>query len=292
MRSSTRSDPATVTSANFRILLQAADHPWRLFTEEEVEKLKTFVSGLKPQVDQCRRLTLDSSALWSKVRVFDGAEGDEGKTDDRGIYKAQFEEAWASIVASVEREVLEVIGLPNVHVYAKDPGTFGSNRPGYYDEETQTIYLTGGNLTMSSIRHEFGHHIEDQGPVEIWFGLALILNWLSGKRPLEPPPRGAIRQIYSIQRTAEDPDVGVPNLIYSATYYEDGGTELLSTSLENDVLGNLKPYINWPPGMRDRTPTRLGDCKCGPEFAYLLLHALRPEEMRAAGFPSPALLCV
>jgi hypothetical protein len=67
----------------------------------------------------------------------------------------------------------------------------------------------------------------------------------------------------------------------------------LTLTFPNNLLGNINDYIvpsNWPASDLDERPARLADCKCGPEFAYLVLWVLHPGEMRARGFASRALL--
>ncbi len=282
-----------VTKANFQALLTAAiQRPWGLLTQAYVNKLAEHVTVMKPTIDPRYRRALDESALWSKVLVFSGDKDDQGKPDKGENYRREFEKAWTSIVELVDGEVLDLVGLPDVRVYTAEAGIFGS-RPAFYDERIKTIFFKSACVAAERIRHEFGHHIEDQGPVEIWFGLASMLNWLSEGRPLNPSEEGSTREpTYAINLDVGG-YVGVTKLPYTASYYADAGTEVLSTSLEDDVLGNLADYIDWPADMRSqpaRPAGRLGNCRCGPELAYLLLHALRPGEMRDAGFASPALL--
>lgn len=286
---------AEVTSGNFTELLAAAGrYSWRL-SDADVTKLRAFIKSATEKtgrsgaevlkaVDPCLRLKSDSEALWRQVRI---AEGGDTPKNPEAAYKHAFEQAWEMILATVEHEVLTLIGMPNVCLCP--PGAEnGDNRPGSYNENTKTMTVAGANLTTSSIVHEFGHHIEEQGPTEIWLGLASILNWLSKERALLPAPSGWREPLYRV----DDEYVGVPRLMYSATYYEDGATELLSTSMEHDVLTNINVYISdgWPAKYRETTSTRLANGGCGPEFTYLLLHALRPAQMREAGFPNPALL--
>jgi hypothetical protein len=49
-------------------------------------------------------------------------------------------------------------------------------------------------------------------------GLTSLLNRLSSGRPLGPRPANARKRVYSMPRTAEYPEIGLPTLPYSATY--------------------------------------------------------------------------
>jgi hypothetical protein len=295
-----------VDETNFDSLLKAAgNRPWRLLTPQELKAFTAYLKGRdsleypgegeeKDSAESAKapQNTVDLSVLWSKVRVFSVASDGEykSKPDDDPARKEEFTAAWRGITGMVEDEVLKAIGLPSIHVYMSYPEEIFGDRPCFYDEATQTIFLRASAVNAPQIQHEFGHHIEEQCPVEIWFGLASILHWMSADRGLLAPFGDAREVVYPLPQPPSG-GVGVPDFPYCASYYPDAGTELLAYSLQWNVLASIDTsYLRWRPNMRDQPATVLGDCQYGPELVLLLLHALRPGEMRAAGFLSPALL--
>ena len=99
--------------------------------------------------------------------------------EKRQSYRLDFENAWTQICKVVEAEVIDLIGLPEAIYIIRDGDTTEGILPAWYDAKTRSLYFRESEVSPKRIRHEFGHHIEEQGPVEIWLGLVSLLNWFS-----------------------------------------------------------------------------------------------------------------
>jgi hypothetical protein len=198
----------------------------------------------------------------------------EGQKPDRATaYDEQLREACERMLAWIEPEVLDLVGLPKLIVHGPDDKGFGTTQ-GFYDPEEQAIHIRSDVIKDQLILHEFGHHVEDQGPVEVWCSMALYLNQLAGEANL-------ISQWDAYKQTvSEEPLYGwswndgmpkLPRPDYAAMYYKSGLTELLPVALEK--------YM----------PAQPAD-DYYPEYRALVLPAFRPGAAREAGLEPWTLL--
>ncbi len=207
-----------------------------------------------------------------------------------------FKKAWREICALVEPSVLKQVGMPEIHILEDTDEGLG-DAPGDYDAKSQLIRLKARNAT-ERIRHEFGHHIEDQGPVEVWLAAATLLQRLATKD-------GALTQLiqgskyqnvdvaYGIDSGAAKAGTvyGMPQLNYSFSYYSDGGTELLSIGLEEDISSiahEAGRKVAAAEGGRpeESEPERLPSYRT--DYLVLLMRAFRPKAWRMLGGSSPS----
>jgi hypothetical protein len=133
-------------------------------------------------------------------------------------------------------------------------------------------------FTVERLLHEFGHHIEEQGPMEVWLGLATYLSRASADKPLTDYLGYLAPQYYFDWSTGVEPKL--PNPGYAITYYEDASTELIALGLEQRVpdASRLKEWSESPETGHD------------PEYVALVMQAVRPKAVREAGVTFPTLL--
>lgn len=271
-----------VTEADYQGLLAAAERAdWGPPAQADRLNLAEATKDWSPET-KYRQEKFGESALYEQAEIKRTKADDPPSYIDLTSYQSAFDKAWQTITTQVEAEVLETVGLPKVHILGSDNKELGS-RAAFYDEKTQTIKIRWDKVTAAQLQHEFGHHIEEQGPVEIWYGLAALLRAI-GDLPLEGP-----EQLSSREATYSDNLISrgqLPKVPYSLSYYPDAGTELLALAMEDfsadeGVLANLKEYVDW---LDDAESPYL------PRYVALLLHAFRPREMRELGVAYPALL--
>jgi hypothetical protein len=272
-----------VSEADYPRLLDAAKRAdWGPLTPADRQKLAAAMQAWTAKTKYPQQ-KFQGSALYKQAQIIRTTPDNPPSDVEVSQYESAFAKAWETITTQVEAEVLEAVGVPEVHILGSGDEELG-NRPAFYDEKTQTIKINYKNVSPERLQHEFGHHIEEQGPVEIWYGLATLLQVISGGKPLEPPRQGATRE------PTFNPDLigssQLPNMGYALSYYPDAGTELLSLAMEDfaqnqGVLADLKTYVeNW---FNDKSYYL-------PRYVALLLHAFRPREMRELGLTYPALL--
>lgn len=181
--------------------------------------------------------------------------------------------------ASVEAEVFEAVGLPNkIRVLdpKRDENELGHNEKARYANLTKTIYIAVQHATPTRIAHEVGHHIEEQGPVEIWSALASYLQRLSAGRPLNAATAESAGNVtYGVDNNFP----ALPQPVYALSYYLDAGTELLAVALEEQITDDLTDY--WRPDIPGP--------RYDPVLVLLVLHASRPRQLREAGIRYPTL---
>lgn len=236
--------------------------------------------------------------LLKKVRFKEGTyERQSSRSDDE--YREKIKEAWKYVADQVEAEVLQMVGLPEIMIYGplepprrdEDYPTNGAS----YCPRTRTINILSTRLNEEQIAHEFGHHIEEQGPVEIWCGLTSYLQ-LYSRGPLLPPPqeRRNGEQRYDCLASGGFP-LSKLRSTYAASYYIDAGTELLAMALQNRVLTAVSPdNVRWPADKHVSGQATAPDAGSAPDWdprlLVLLLHAFRPGLMRVLGISYPTLL--
>lgn len=99
------------------------------------------------------------------------------------------ENAWKLLSASVEAEVFAAVGAPS-KIKILGPTRrerAGKNEKAHYDSQTTIIHIGAEHASPGPIAHEVGHHIEQQGAVEIWYAPASYLQRFSAGRPLNSP---------------------------------------------------------------------------------------------------------
>jgi len=272
--SSRAAEFVTVDAATVGQVLTAAPDLWTVKAgwpsiRQAFAKMANEPKYARPATDN------DEEALFAKVQV------DPECPNDKNSYRDRFVEGWQNIRAMVEAEVLDQVGLPKRIEIVSPARAQALSEPAYYDAPKQISYFKPDAVSAERIAHEFGHHIEENGPAEIWLGCAALLNRLSEGRPLEPksPPTTRVPTYALNFQLAK-----IPNPGYAASYYDDGGTELLALGMElwswRDVRGEIPAA---------EAKVQEGD-QLGADYILLLLHALRPREMRENGFPQPSLL--
>jgi hypothetical protein len=265
-------------------LKKAGEIPWKSIIEEQTTKLETLVksTGDLPPMSAALKYPTelpkygDDTTLFDLVKLAPAVE----KKRNPESYKGAFGDAWKGIRAAVEAEVLDQVGLPDAIIIVPDGDKTLDGLPAYYEAKTKKVCFAESKAESDRIMHEFGHHIEEQGPVEIWLGLASLLNLFSGQRPLNAP-----QALYSRQPSyGIDDDETLRGLVgggsYAASYYPDAGTELLALALEKRLTNG------WELLLEDVGKGQWAD----PRLLLLLLHAFRPKEMRERGFSYPTLL--
>jgi hypothetical protein len=262
----------TVTEANYQAARTAARLGlWTGPNDQDRDRLAELTNKW-PRLEPTESL----AAEWfAKLTV---ADFPPGKAEDPTKYQGHLESALDKITRWVEPGVLAEIGLPKVIVHGPEDNTLGS-RPAFYDERTQEIHIKSTAVTHERILHEFGHHLEEQGPVEVWCGLASFMRRVSEDRPLTPPRPGETRET-SYPYDVDSPP-RVPNVGYAMSYYHDAGTELIALAFENELLDSPGDFADW----KDEA-TSYYDL----EFMALLLQAVRPQQLRRAGVSFPSLL--
>jgi hypothetical protein len=262
----------TVTRENYQpLLVAAAANPWAAATLDRAT-LRSVLESWTP-VDVAGLDDFDEGALSASSTL---ADMDGSEPEPRVPYATSLTTAWRRINEWVDPEVLRVVGLPTVVIRGNKDEQLGS-RAAFYDEQTRSIHIHHDKVTPAHLLHEFGHHVEEQGPVEIWCALVCLLGRLSGGRPL-----AGARDLSSREPTYDyDFSLGkLPKSTYALSYYADGGTELLAVGLENDVLAGPRDFIDW-----DDIPLNQN-----PDYVALVLWAFRPQVMREEGMTLPILL--
>jgi hypothetical protein len=268
-----------VTKDNYRDVLDAADRvQWTGLSEADRGKLAELSRTWTPKTTHRWQRPKDS-VLADRASQHDAA-GHVIQEPLSEAHRKNLLEAWGRIRDSVDEEVLNGVGLPRVEILDPNNPELG-DRPAFYDQKTKTMKFSADRVTVDRIMHEFGHHIEEQGPVEIWCALASYLASLSEGLPLDPARARETREpSYGFDwQPGKSPRV--PNAGYAMTYYPDAATELLALALENDIPAILNEVVNWEPG---------AESKYDPEYVAIVLRAFRPQQLRELGVSFPTLL--
>jgi hypothetical protein len=275
-----------VTEANYWEVLHKAS----LYTPADLSDAeRTALGGL---TNLWRPLPVDNGDLtnmvdrWlqeGNVKVEGAAGGPDVDTVSKEIRK-QVEAACKKILTWVEPALRDLVGLPKLVIHT---GQGASLTRGFYDPEKQEIHLTLENVKAPLILHEFGHHIEDQGPVEVWCTFASYLRKLGA-------PSKMVAQSDVGAVVSEEPYIGwywgdaepkLPRGGYALVSYGSGLTELLPIAMEQE--GGLQPFDN-PDGVVDWTDDIASTYY--PEYMARLLPAVRPKEAELAGVKLPTLM--
>ena len=276
---------ALITADNYEAVLRAFDATtnWSGLGQDQATAFGQFAPGVpKSALNQDQLDQIDQETLVRIVKV-NPRKQDEHSVNARWSPEASSQilrAAWQEIVKLVEPEVLALIGLPDAIYIVGDNDDRMEGLPAYYEAKTKSIFMGVSHVSANQIRHEFGHYLEDQGPVEVWIGLASLLQgWSTGKALLAPRPTELLNRVtaYDIDaatRTSGNPERCIPEPWYCSSYYVDAGTELLAMSLQFSVVSNLDDLWDF----------------YNPEFLMLSLQACRPKYMREHGHVLPALL--
>lgn len=271
-----------VTEANYQAVVHECDGLWSRMAPEQAAEFRIF-AGKQPAKlpDGSRQADFDADALSRHLRLEVTPEDNE-KISDVDV-KRRVDQVWKSIWETVEGSVLGLVGPPNTLCVVSHGDERLNGARALYDPKTQTIYIeiiqTGGadwNINAGRLRHEFGHHVEEQGPLEVWIFAAEILQRL-GRDELLAAPRSAETREPGYGVRLEDLDhegKKIPNAAYACSYYPDAGTELLSLGLEDDFPGNMASYAK----------------SYDADFLLLQLLAFRPSTYRRSRFAVPTLL--
>jgi hypothetical protein len=261
-----------VDAGNYATVLEAAaKRPWTELSQTDRMRLEGLANDWQPFPVDADVVEKRTDEWLKKLTVYvDEFTGYAVPTAE--TFRMQVGTAVTAISQWIEPGVLDLIGLPDIVVHRI------ANPHARYDEKEQKIHITRDTFFPSQIQHEFGHHVEEQGPVEVWCGLATFLRASSNGAPLDPPRDGVTRK----PTYGRDPDsstLGVSGL-YALTYYEDAGTELVALALEHEIANSPNENVDWSGGYG----------RYDPRYMATLLQALRPNAYRQAGLSLPALL--
>lgn len=178
--------------------------------------------------------------------------------------RARLDVAWTRIRHLVDASVLKKTRAPKVRV--RDSDEFR----GHYSPSTEEIHISRA-ASVTTIVHEFGHHLENTLESDLWFGVQRLLHGRheEARRGMGFLPMGADTLIAigshpfaSMQDEprfkAEMPATGK----YSAKAYESGDTEVVSMSLQ---------FLADPAAVK----SLIDD---DPQQASLLLRTIKPGE--------------
>jgi hypothetical protein len=273
----------TVTKANYQDVVKAAGaFRWEGFDVRNlraIEKLTTDWQPLPVSQDDVDNMVSE----WRKKLQTTGFP--EDKDGNRGpdlatAYQTQLATACRKILEWVEPGVRDLVGLPDIVVHGPDDPKFKPEDEGEYNAKNKAIHLVSAKLRSGEgaelLLHEFGHHIEDQGPAETWGSFASFLGRLGRGANLMPQREywdGQLSNnpLYCWPDTGSRPKLPRAHDGYSLQYYLTGLTESIPLALENSVPDD-------PGGATDNN----GD-NYDSEYIGLVLPAIRPEAARKAG---------
>jgi hypothetical protein len=245
----------------------AKSYTWTPLTPSQASTLSTILPNIKQSTGS---EPSDAGALFKKVILKLRPSDEEYSSVTLATFRDTFEKAWRDICLTVEKEVLDLIGRPQFHIYSNSDKSFGP--VAQYVREQRTVQMRIAGVTEARIRHEFAHHLEDCGPMEVWFGLASMLRRFGGDRTLQAPVADTTR--YPTFQFDETKLPKLPDYGYMATYYNDGGTECLAIPFEDNLIRDgIQQYSHYE-----------------PDWLYLLLAACRPSELAQHGLDPPALV--
>ncbi|MCA1681464.1 MAG: hypothetical protein LC777_22210, partial [Actinobacteria bacterium] len=125
--------------------------------------------------------------------------------------------------------------MDNIQVLVFPNDYTGYERP-EYDAATRTM-RTRRSQEERLIVHEFGHHLEEMLPPEVWIGVLRLLQKRAKDQPLVAfKAADKVMADPSEVRYQADMPVTTP---YSAKYMESGSTEILSMAMEKFATGML-----------------------------------------------------
>jgi len=272
----------TVTKDNYQAVVQAAGaFRWEGFDARNLSAIQKLTTEWKPlpvSPDDIDNMVSD----WRKKLQATGFPEVGGKRgpDLATAYQTQIATACQKILEWVEPGVRDLVGLPDIVVHGPEDPRFKPEDEGEYDAKNKVIHLSLAKLISENgaelLLHEFGHHIEDQGPVETWGSFASYLGRLSRGANLMPPREYKGKQLSDNPLYCSPDDDSIPKLPrahdgYSLQYYPTALTESIPLAMEYSVPDD--------PGGATNTD---GD-KYDSEYIGLVLPAIRPEAARKAG---------
>ncbi|OLB74335.1 MAG: hypothetical protein AUI14_23820 [Actinobacteria bacterium 13_2_20CM_2_71_6] len=270
-----------VTPDNYRAVLDAVgNRRWTEPTDQDKAKLATLANEWQPlPVDKTRHARMVKD--WGdRLEVKEGEFGAITKPTDATIQK-ELSAACEALIRWIEPEVLDAIGLPKIIIHGPGSPAGKQREPAYYLSESQEIHFKHEGFYQERIEHEFGHHLEEQGPAEVWWGLTYYLHALGGGKDLVDPLKYLAPQ-YDWDWSPGAPQPRLPNPGYALTYYGDAATELLALGLENQIPENPQNCVDWNDLSKNHN---IYDSA----YVALIMQAVRPNQVRQAGVTFPTL---
>jgi hypothetical protein len=273
-----------VTRANYEAVMDAAvRYQWAGLSDGErtaLQKLTDDWSG----VDAGDKIVKNLVDEWISKLQFQGFE----KDPDKDKYRGRIQAACKFILRWIDPAVIrETGGLPQIIIHGAQDKYYDANTRGNYEPEDQVIHLNDARFENGSLLlHEFGHHLEDQGPAEVWLSFATFLSHLADGSDLvaqaDVEGAGMSAEPYYF-RPKKDGTTKFTDPLYAPLYYGNGLTELLPLALEYNepLFDRMRRTVNW----KDEE-----DSEYYTDWMAAVLAALQPSRVHDAGVQFPTLL--
>jgi hypothetical protein len=276
----------TVTGDNYLAVVEGAKNlRWEPLNTQGRAAMQEFTNQWQPRLT--KRTGLDDAvdqkvAEW-KGKVTFAKAGDNPNVDD---YEPYIRGACEVLVKWIDPAIVANLKLPPIIIHGRDDRYYDKTTEGNYEPTDQVIHVSKTKFDSAALLlHEFGHHIEEQGPVENWCSFVLYLNHLAGGRNLisQMDAFGQEMGKQPYYGLSFDPAPKLPKPHYAPLYYKNALTELIPVALEyyEDTLDNLKTSVDWK-----------NDNKSDyyPEYMAAVLPAINPAKAQAAGVQLRTLL--